>query len=125
MAACVVWIDSEHAKLFKISAAGVEKKEMKKHGAQHSNSHQDAHFHQQEEHFFKEISQAVGKVEELLVFGPGPAKAHFKTHLEKHHKHDMLPHLVGVESLDKMSDNQILEASRKFFKKFNQFNTSI
>jgi len=125
MSACVVWIDSEHAKLFKISANGIEKKEMKKHGAHHSNSHQDAHNQHQEEHFFKEVSSAVGKIEELLVFGPGPAKAHFKNHIEKHHKNDILPHLVGVESLDKLSDNQILEASRKFFKKYNQFNTTI
>lgn len=125
MAACVVWIDSEHAKIFKISATGIEKKEMKKHGAQHSNSHQDAHANHQEAHFFKEVSTALGHVEELLVFGPGTAKSHFKAHLESHHKSDILPHLVGVEALDKMSDNQILEASRKFFKKYNQFNINI
>lgn len=125
MSACVVWIDSEHAKLFKISASGIQKSEMKKHGAQHSNSHQDSHNSHQEELFFKEVSKAVGKVEELLVFGPGPAKTHYKSHLEKHHKNDIVPHLVGVEALEKLTDNQILEASRKFFKKFNQFNSSI
>lgn len=125
MSACVIWIDSEHAKLFNIAASGIEKKELKRHGAQHSNSHQDAHAKHQEEQFYKEVAHAVGRTEELLVFGPGPAKSHFKSFLEKHHKNDLVPHLVGVEPLEKLSDNQILEASRKFFKKFNQFNTSI
>ena len=125
MSACVIWIDSQHAKLFKISASGVMSHELKKHSHKHSNSHQDSHRIQEEEHFFHEVALAVAKPEELLIFGPGMAKSHFKTHLEKHHHSDLIKVLVGVEPLDHMSDNQILEASRKFFKKFNQFNVSI
>ncbi|MFN7454188.1 MAG: hypothetical protein ACK5RO_05960 [Pseudobdellovibrionaceae bacterium] len=125
MSAVVVWMDSEHAKLFHVTTAGVKKTELKKHGAKHSNSHQDGHHHKQEEQFFHEVAQAAGAPEEFLVFGPGMAKTHFKTHLEKHNHKKLMGHLVGVETLEAMTDNQILDAARKYFKKYNQFNSSI
>ncbi|MCK6598901.1 MAG: hypothetical protein L6Q37_11090 [Bdellovibrionaceae bacterium] len=121
MAASVVWIDTEHAKIFKISSDKVEKKEVKLHGKSHSNNNQEAHKDHQELQFFKEVAESIGHVEELLVFGPGMAKTHFRTFLEKNHKNDLYKYLVGVEPLDSVTDNQILEASRKFFKKFHQF----
>ncbi len=126
MAACVVWLDSEHAKVFSITAGGVQKREMKLHqGTKHSNDHQKTHKQQLEEKFFHEIAGAVGKVEELLVFGPGQAKLQFKHHLESHHHGDLAKHLIGCETLDKMTDNQVLEQARKFFKKYNTYNSTI
>lgn len=125
MSACVVWIDSEHAKVFKISASGIEKKTMKHHSVDNKSSHHDEHKHNAEEHFFHSVADTIGKVEELLVFGSGLAKTHFKAHLEKHHHKELAKHLVGVETLDHLSDNQILEAARKFFKKYNTYNSSI
>lgn len=125
MSACVVWIDSENAKVFKITESGVEKKELRGHTVNPIGARHDAHKHNAEEHFFHEVATAIGNTEELLVFGAGVAKNHFKTHLEKHHHQQLAKHLVGVEPLDHLTDNQILEASRKFFKKFNTFNSSI
>lgn len=125
MPACVIWLDSDHAKLFNITNDGVKKTELKNKHHAHSNGHQDAHKHHEAEHFFHEIAELVGKVDELLVFGPGVAKNHFKTHLEKHHHNELVKHLVGLEALDKLSDNQILDASRKFFKKYNQFHPKV
>lgn len=125
MSACVIWIDSEHAKIFNISASGVKKKLLKRHEVHPNGAHHDTHKHNAEEHFFHEVAMGVGDVEELLVFGSGLAKTHFKTHLEKHHHHELFKHLVGVETLDHLSDNQILEAARKFFKKYNTYNSTI
>lgn len=124
MSACVIWLDSEHAKIFKISASGIEKKMMASHTIHPTGAHFESHKHNAEEHFFKEVATAIGEAEELLVFGAGMAKNHFKTHLEKHHS-ELIKHLVGVEALDNLTDNQILEASRKFFKKFNVFHYAI
>ncbi|MCM0606468.1 MAG: hypothetical protein KA715_10290 [Xanthomonadaceae bacterium] len=125
MSACVVWIDSEHAKVFKISASGIDKKTMKHHEADNKSAHHDEHKHNAHEYFFNAVAKEIGKVDDLLVFGSGVAKSHFKTHLEKHHPADLAKHLVGVETLELLSDNQILEAARKFFKKFNTYNSSI
>ena len=121
MSACVIWLDSEHAKIFNISAKGVEKKMMKHHEVNPIGSHHDNHKRNAVEHFYHEIAKSIGKPEELLIFGAGLAKNHFKTHLEKHHHADLAKHVVGVETLDQLTDNQILEASRKFFKKYNFF----
>lgn len=125
MPACVVWIDSEHAKIFKISPEGLQKKELKHHSVAPHGAHKENHRHNAEEHFFQDVTKVIGHVEELLIFGAGMAKTHFKSHLEKHNAQDLAKHIVGVETLDHVSDNQILEASRKFFKKYNTFNFSI
>lgn len=125
MSACVIWLDSEHAKIFKISASGIEKKEMKHHSVNPIGAHHDNYKHNAEEKFFHEVAMAVGTVEELLVMGAGMAKTHFKNHLDKHHHSSLAKHLVGVEALDHLTDNQILEAGRKFFKKYNTYNSAI
>lgn len=125
MPACVVWIDSEHAKIFKISSEGVEKSSLKHHESNPSGSHHDNHKRNSEEHFFHAVAQAVGRVDELLIFGAGMAKTHFKSHLEKHHHAELAQHIVGVEPLDQLTDNQILESARKFFKKYNTYNSTI
>jgi stalled ribosome rescue protein Dom34 len=125
MSACVVWIDSEHAKIFSISTSGVEKKMMKHHSVNPIGAHHDNHKHNAEEKFFHDVALAIGHVEELLIFGAGMAKLHFKSHLDKHHHQQLAKHVVGVETLDNLTDNQILEASRKFFVKFNKFHSSI
>ena len=126
MSACVVWMDSEHAKIFKISAeAPVVAKELSHHDVPPIGSRHDNFKHNAEEHFFHNVALEIGNVEELLVFGAGMAKTHFKTHLEKHHHGQLAKSLIGVETLDKLSDNQILEAARKFMKKYNTYNSSI
>jgi len=124
MSACIVWIDSEHAKLFKISPEGVEKQELKSH-APNSSSHQNNFKAEHEKKFFHQVASTIGKVEELLIFGAGTAKTHFKHHLETHHHADLAKHVVGLETLDHVTDNQILEAGRKFFKKYNTYHTTL
>lgn len=125
MSACVVWMDSEHAKIFKISSAGVQKTTLKHHEAHPIGARHDNHKHNAEEHFFHEVAKSIGNVEELLVFGAGMARTHFKSHLEKHHHAALAKHVVGVEPLDHLTDNQILESARKFFKKYNTYNSTI
>ncbi len=126
MSACVVWMDSENAKIFKISAAGVAPvKELNHHDVPPIGARHDNFKHNAEEQFFHTVALAIGDVEELLVFGAGIAKTHFKNHLEKHHHDQLAKHLVGVETLDSVSNNQILEAARKFMKKYNTYNLSI
>jgi stalled ribosome rescue protein Dom34 len=122
MASCVLWIDRENAKIFKLSSSGVDKKEMKHHDIPPFGAHHDNHKHNAEEKFYHDVATAIGQVEELLIMGPGVAKTHFKNHLEKHNHKDLLGKVVGVEALESMTDNQVLEASRKFFKKTHLFN---
>lgn len=125
MTACAVWMDQELAKVFLITAKGIEKVEIKNHHFNHHTNNQDAHKNVEAERFYHEVSNKIGSTEELIVLGPGPAKNHFKTHLEKHHHAGLLKNLVGLEALDYVSDNQILEKARGLFKKYNTFHTSL
>lgn len=125
MSVSIVWIDSEHAKIFNISAAGMDKKVLKHHSINPIGAHHDNHKHNGEEKFFHDVAEAIDKTDELLIFGSGMAKHHFRNHLVKHHHSDLTKTLVGVEALDHLTDNQILEAGRKFFKKYNTYNSAI
>ncbi|MEK6628749.1 MAG: hypothetical protein AABY53_08995 [Bdellovibrionota bacterium] len=125
MSACVLWIDSEHAKVFKISATGIVKKQLSHHSVNPIGSRHDQHKINAENNFFHEVALSIGLTEELLILGAGLAKNHFKNHLESHHHQELHKHIVGMEALDSVSDNQILEFSRKFFKKYNTYNSAI
>jgi stalled ribosome rescue protein Dom34 len=122
MSACVVWLDHQEATLFFLSAEGTQKKHFKKHTHPHSNSHADARHDQEDEKFYHLLATQVGSPSELLILGPGLAKNHFKTHLEKHHHAALAKKVVGVESTDHPTDNQVLAQARKFFKAFDTFN---
>ena len=122
MSSCILWIDSKNAKIFKLTPEGVVKKELSHHEIAPIGKTHDQYLKNAEKLFFHEVALSIGSPDELIVFGAGLAKTHFKNHLETHQHSDILKVLVGVETLDSVSDNQILEASRKFFKKFHDFN---
>lgn len=123
MSSCVVWIDKVHAKIFNITAQGVEKLELKHDEVPPIGPRHDNYQHNAEEKFYHNVASSLTTaVEELLIMGPGVAKSHFKSHLENHHHEDLLKKVIAVETLDSVSDNQVLEASRKFFKKAHLFN---
>lgn len=118
MSAYVIWIDQEHAKLFQLTPQGPEKKEIRKKVVKH-HTKGDLDKNQGVEHFYHEVSQSLGSATELLIVGPGVAKNHFKNHLETHHHKGLAGKVVGVESMDHPTDNQILAAARKFFKVYD------
>ncbi len=121
MSSCVIWIDSKHAKIFKLSPEGIVKKELSHHEVPPIGKSHDNYINNAEEHFFHEVTQSLGQPDELLVYGAGVAKLHFRNHLEKHNHKKLFEALVGVETLDSVTDNQILAASRAFFKKHHGY----
>lgn len=122
MASYAIWIDTEHAKVFKFIAGEkthVDQKELKRHGHHHGQDHKD------EEKFYHEVSGVVKDANELLIVGPGVGKTHFHNHLTKHNHANLAKAIVGVESMDHMTDGQILAAARKFFKKWDVMHTNV
>ena len=120
MSSYIVWIDTEHAKLFKMAPTGVELSTIKNETQEHHG------FNPRDEHrdhtkFFHGVAQALNGVSELLIVGPGVAKEQFKHHLEKHHHPDLAKKVLAVESMDHPHDAQILAHARKFFKHAHLF----
>jgi stalled ribosome rescue protein Dom34 len=121
MKAYVVWMDHNEAKLFKFQVGGkVEPTHVKRHEHAH-HTHGDESNHKNEEKYFHEIIHQLEGASEVLVVGPGLAKTHFKGHLEKHKHGNLLKSIVGVETMDHPSDNEIVAQARKFFKNYDLF----
>ncbi|MBC7711576.1 MAG: hypothetical protein H7203_16065 [Rhizobacter sp.] len=64
--------------------------------------------------YFDEVITQLHDATAILIFGPGEAKGEFKKRLE--HKR-MGERIVGVETTDKMTDNQIAAKVREHYKK--------
>jgi stalled ribosome rescue protein Dom34 len=125
MSAYVVWIDSHEAKLFDLNGKKQEPKHFHTHGAKHPaqphGKHAGAH-HPESEHLFADVSQTLQKASQILVIGPGEAKTHFKSYLEKHFASSLGKKIVGVETVDHPTDNQIVALAGRFFKIFDLYN---
>ena len=119
MAACILFIDSDHAKFFNLNPGKIESTELKKHEVKHHTGSEKNEEH--EHHFFHEVATHLKGVSELLIVGPGLAKNKFKTHLETHHHHDVAKSVVGMETIDHPTDPQIVAVGKKFFKTYDQF----
>ena len=64
--------------------------------------------------YYKEVIKHIHDAESILIFGPGEAKAELKKQLEQS---KLGGHIVGVETTDKMTDNQVSAKVRQHFSK--------
>jgi hypothetical protein len=71
---------------------------------------QERKFDNSLEKFFDEIYQDIKDVESVLIFGPGEAKGELKKYIDKHGSGNQV---AEVESVDKMTDNQIMAKVRE------------
>jgi hypothetical protein len=64
--------------------------------------------------YYDAVMACIRDAESILIFGPGEAKGELKEHLEKH---KLGVRIVGIETVDKMTDRQIAAKVRKRFLK--------
>jgi hypothetical protein len=119
-----LWIDHRQAILVTITAKGEEirhlKSDMEKHvrfsgGGSDEGSADDIRDRQFANHLHKYYDQVVALIhdaESIQIFGPGEAKGE----LEKRLEHEGLKgRIVGIETVDKMTDRQIAAKVREHF----------
>jgi len=63
--------------------------------------------------YFDEVVSHIGDVEAILIFGPGEAKGELEKRLAKK---GLSGRIVGIETVDKMTDGQIAAKVRQHFK---------
>lgn len=115
MFAAVVWMDHEHAKIFRLLKGKMESEQVK-------NTYlHDAKAEKKVDKFFHEVAKHLNGASEILLMGPGIAKQEFLHHLKHHHHESLAEKVVGVETVDHPSDAQILDKAHGFFKKFDLF----
>ena len=111
----VVWIDHKEAKVFKFSPENLATADIKSH-AHHAHVHakHGTGKHEEDPLFLKGVTDSLGGIEEILVVGPGSAKLQLIKYVHKHQP-AMDPKVVGVETVDHPTDNQIVAYARTYF----------
>ncbi len=110
----VVWLDSASARVFEFSNDEMKRDTVKPSVADHHTQGHDSKHSKTEKALFQELSRRIGRAEKVLLLGPGVAKNHFLHYLEDHNK-KLAENVVGVETVDHPSDNQIAQYTYKYF----------
>ena len=114
-----VWLDQKEARIFHVDAASFAEStlEAPHHIARHPKSQTSDQHHVEEEHrFFQDIGKALAGDGHILVLGPSTAKLHFLNYMHKH-DHALVGRVVGVETVDHPTDNQLAAYVRSYFVK--------
>ncbi len=114
MSHAIVWLDTKHAKIFEFTettkeAHGVARKE---HHTQHHSGGADQEL---EKKYYQALSLDLSGYKEIMLVGPGLGKDHFKKYLEEHNK-DLAKKIIGIETVDHPSENELIALAKKFFK---------
>jgi phosphate uptake regulator len=118
-----LWIDHKKAVIFSLSDEGAEIKRISSElknivrfpgGVQKESAekHKDKRLTGHLNNYYDEVLSYIRDAESILIFGPGEAKVELKKRLETVELHR---HIVGFETVDKMTDNQIVAKVRQRF----------
>ena len=109
----VVWLDHQSAQILQFDAEQVLAHKVKAHShptAQHGSAVRTEH------EFFGAVCDSLAGIAEVLVTGPHTGIADFKRYADKH-RAEAAKHIVGYETVDHPTDNQLVALARQFFLK--------
>ncbi len=112
----VVWIDHQSAKVLQFDEAHVQAEKVKAH-SHHTKQHGSAV--RSEHEFFGEVCDALNGIEEVLVVGSSTAQADFKHYADKH-RPQTAKHIVGYETVDHPTENQLIAMAKQYFLKYDR-----
>jgi len=119
-----LWIDHRKAVIVIVTEEGEEIKEitsnMEKHvrfasGSSEDGSAEDTRDRQFTNRlggYYDKIISCIRDAESILIFGPGEAKGEIERRLERE---ELGGRIVGIETVDKMTDRQIAKKVRQHF----------
>jgi hypothetical protein len=118
-----LWIDHTKAVIFSLADEGAQlkrisselKKEVRYAGGENKESvekHKDKRLAGHLNEYYDEVIAVIRDAESILIFGPGNAKTELKKRLEIL---QLQRRIVGFETVDKMTDNQIVVKVRQRF----------
>ena len=118
-----LWIDHTKAVIFSLADEGAEikrisselERDVRYSGGEQKESaekHKDKRLTGYLKNYYDEVLSYICNAESILIFGPGEAKSELKKRLENEKLHK---NIVGMETTDKMTDNQIVAKVRQYF----------
>lgn len=122
----VVWLDSKEAHIFALKTTGIEKTHLKKSEVNHHRTpKKDMHNDKNAETYYHHLAENLKGADQVLLMGPGLAKNHFKDYLDSHEANTLAKKIIGLETSEKTTENQIMASARKFFRHYDLFNNPI
>ena len=120
-----IWIDHRKTVIVSVSDKGEEtsliRSDMEKHVRYSGSPQEDSAEDQRDKRFtghlnkyYDDIISCVGDAESILILGPGEAKIELEKRLESK---ALSGRIVGIETVDKMTDRQIAAKVRQYFSK--------
>ncbi|MEO8805108.1 MAG: hypothetical protein ABI433_03445 [Burkholderiaceae bacterium] len=112
----VSWLDHQSAQVLQFDATQVSSDKIKAHEhytRQHGSEVRSEH------EFFGHVCDALAGIAEVLVTGPKVALADFKHYADKH-RPETAKRIVAYETLDHVTENQLLAKARDFFLKYDR-----
>jgi stalled ribosome rescue protein Dom34 len=121
----VVWMDSKNARIFALKSTGIEKSVLRKSDKDHHtrNKH-DKKIDANAEHYYRDLAARLKGADQLLLMGPGLAKADFKSHLTTHQANTLAKKIIGLEDFqsdEHKTEKQMMAQAKKFFKEYEHF----
>jgi hypothetical protein len=122
-----LWIDHRKAVIVMITDQGEETKRITSNMEKHvrfsggtiseeggAENQRDREFTGHLTVYYDEVISCIRNVESILIFGPGEAKGELEKRLVDK---GLGKHIVGIETVDKMTDRQIAAKVRQHFEK--------
>jgi len=115
----LIWIDHREAKVFQFDATDAERTVI-------PSTHPQQHLHHKanagdsghapvDRKFLSRVAEAVAKSGAILITGPAGAKVELRAFIETEHP-ELVKHISGVQTVDHLSDGELLNLGRSFFK---------
>ena len=115
-----VWLDHNEAHVFHTTAVLTFDESIIESPKAHTQLHRksgvgDGQRATEDQHYYREVAQALAEAEDVLIMGPATAKLEL---IKYAHRHDpkLAAKIVGVETVDHPTDRQLAAHVRKYFK---------
>ena len=112
----IVQVDHHNAQILQFDAEHVQAQRVKAH-THHTRQHGSAV--RTEHEFFGHVCDALAGIPEVLVVGSHQAQADFRHYADKH-RPETARRIVGYETTDHPSENQLVAFARQYFLKFDR-----
>jgi hypothetical protein len=112
----VAWVDHQASQVLQFDAEHVQAQKVKAH-SHHTRQH---HSGVRTEHeYFAELCDALAGIAEVLVVGGKTSLADFRHYVDKH-RPAVARQIVGWETHEKATENQLVALARQYFLKFDR-----
>ncbi|MFI4931230.1 MAG: hypothetical protein ACHP83_13380 [Burkholderiales bacterium] len=112
----VVWIDHQNAQILQFDPEHVQASKIKAHSHQ---TRQHGSAVRSEHEYFGAVCDGLAGIPEVLVTGSHQAQADLRHYVEKH-RAQLARQIVGYETVDHPSENQLVALARQYFLKHDR-----